>query len=151
MANEIHADSASGGTLYAVIRNSAGQTWRTAGQVFEDWGTDGHAAADYAISLTDKSGSRHVGDFDPNIPAGDYSIQVFVQAGGAPADTDTLVGGQEFVWTGDGELTAIKILVNKTVQNKVTKKMDYYDNDGQTILLAHVLTEDASTVTRTPE
>jgi hypothetical protein len=41
--------------------------------------------------------------------------------------------------------------VIKTVQNKVTKKMDYYDNDGQTILLAHVLTEDASTITRTPE
>jgi hypothetical protein len=107
MANEIHANSASGGTLYAVIRNNAGQAWRAAGQVFEGWGTDGHAAADYAIGLTDKSGSRHVGDFDPNIPAGDYSIQVFVQAGGAPADTDTLIGSQEFVWTGDGELTAI--------------------------------------------
>ncbi len=151
MANEIQADSVSGGTLYAVIRNDAGQVWRTAGQVFENWGTDGHAAADYAIGLTDKSGSRHVGDFDPNIPAGDYSIQVFVQAGAAPADTDTLVGSQEIVWTGVGELTAIKVLVNKTVQDKVTKKMDYYDDDGQTVLLAHVLTEDASTVARTPE
>jgi hypothetical protein len=151
MANEIHANSASGSTLYAVIRNNAGQAWRAVGQVFEDWGTDGHAAADYAVNLMDKNGSRYVGNFDPNIPAGDYSIQVFVQAGGAPADADTLVGSQEFIWTGDGELTAIKILVNKTVQNKVTKKMDYYDNDGQTILLAHVLTEDASTVTRTPE
>ena len=34
MANEIQADSASGGTLYAVIRNNAGEVWRTAGQAF---------------------------------------------------------------------------------------------------------------------
>ena len=92
-----------------------------------------------------------MGNFDPNIPAGDYSIQVFLQAGAAAADTDTLVGSQEIVWTGVGELTAIKVLMNKTVQDKVSKKMDYYDDDGQTVLLAHVITEDASTVARTPE
>ncbi len=34
MANEIQASYASGSTLYAVIRNRAGEVWQVAGQVF---------------------------------------------------------------------------------------------------------------------
>ena len=56
MANEIHIDYGSGDTLYAVIRNKAGQVWEPSGQVFEAWGASGHDADDYDISLTDKSG-----------------------------------------------------------------------------------------------
>ncbi len=39
MANEIHANYASGNTLYAVVRNAAGDLWFVAGQAFEFWGT----------------------------------------------------------------------------------------------------------------
>jgi hypothetical protein len=151
MADEIQADYASGSTLYAIIRDRAGRAWHPTAQGFEDWGTDDHTAADYAIGLTDKSGSRYVGDFDPNIPAGDYAIQVFVQGGAIPADADDLVGSQAIVWTGVGELTAVKFLANKAVQDKVAGRFDYYDDDGQTVLLTHVRTEDATTCARTPQ
>ena len=150
MANEIQADYVSGSTLYAVIRNRAGQVWHPDQRMFEDWGLDGHAAEDYAISLTDRAGSRYIGDFDGSIPSGCYYLQVFRQAGATPADTDPLVGSREILWTGTAELTATKLLANKAVEDTLTETIDYYDDDGQAILLTQTLHEDASTFTRTP-
>jgi hypothetical protein len=150
MANEIHIDYTSGNTLYAVVRNGAGDVWYPAGQVFESWGTGGRTADDYDISLTDKSGSRYVGDFDVNISAGEYSVQVFLQAGADPADGDSLVGGGEIIWSGTGEVTGEKLLANKAVQNKSTGAIQYYDNDGQTVLLTHTPVDEESSITRIP-
>ncbi len=150
MANEIHADYASGNTLYAVVRNAAANVWYVAGQVFETWGTGGRTADDYDISLTGKSGSRYVGSFDVNIPAGRYSVQVFLQAGANPADGDSLVAGCEIVWSGTGRVTSDKLLANKAVQNKTTGQITYYDDDGQTVLLTHTPADAQTTLTRTP-
>jgi hypothetical protein len=150
MANEIHLDYASGNTVYAVVRNSAGQVWYPAGAVFENWGTNGHNADNYDIQLTDRNGSRYVGNFDANIPAGRYTIQMFLQAGANPADGDELIGGARIIWTGSAELTADKILANKAVQNKSTGAIDYYDDDGQTVILTHTPTDGESSITRTP-
>ena len=150
MANEIHIDYASGNTVYAVVRNGAGQVWYPAGQAFEDWGTGGHDADSYDISLADKNGDRYVGDFDANIPAGHYTIQAFLQAGANPADTDDLVGGDEIIWRSGRRFTNDKILANKAVQNKSTGAIDYYDDDGQTVILTHTPTDDESSITRTP-
>jgi hypothetical protein len=149
MANEIQADYASGNTLYAVIRNRAGQVWHPGLRVFEAWGTDGHTADDYDLALTDRSGCRYVGDFDASIPSGSYGLQTFLQAEAAPAGTDILLASRDVFWTGTGELTATKILANKAVQDTMTETVDYYDDDGQTILLSHVLHDEASTFTRT--
>ena len=150
MANEIHANHASGNTLYAVVRNSAGDVWHVAGQTFEAWGTSSRTADDYDISLTDKSGSRYVGDFDSNIPAGRYSVQVFLQAGANPADGDTLVESNDILWSGTGRVTADKLLANKAIQNKTTGQIKYYDDDEQTVLLTHIPTDAEATITRTP-
>jgi hypothetical protein len=151
MANEIHADHASGSVLYAVIRNRQGQVWRPAGQAFESWGSGGHTADDYDSALTDKNGSRYVGNFDANILPGSYYIQVFRQEGASPSGTDTLVCGREVIWTGTGELTAAKILANKAVQDKITGAIEYYDDDSQTVLLTLMPYDLASTIARTPE
>src|SRR4030043_1026606 len=97
MANEIYVNYASGNTLYAVVRNGAGNVWYIAGQVFEVWGTGGRSADNYDISLTDKSGSLYVGSFDTNIQAGRYFIQIFLQAGANPADSDTFIAGEEII------------------------------------------------------
>jgi hypothetical protein len=150
MANEIYIDYSSGSTLYAVIRNVSGEVWYAGGQAFESWGTASRTADDYDISLTDKGGSRYVGDFDDNIPAGRYSVQAFLQAGANPADSDNLVGGDEIVWSGTGKVTCDKLLANKAVQNKATGEISYYDDDGQTILLTHTPVDAVATVTRTP-
>ena len=150
MANEIGADYASGNTLYAVVRDNAGDVWYLGGQVFEAWGTGNRTADDYDISLTDKNGSKYVGNFDSNIPAGRYSVQIFLQAGANPADGDSLVGSDEIVWSGTGEVTADKLLANKAVQNKSSGEIRYYDDDGQTLLLTHTPAETEAVITRTP-
>jgi hypothetical protein len=150
MANEIHVNYASGSTLYAVVRNDAAEVWYAAGQTFETWGTGGRMADDYDISLTDKSGSRYIGDFDTSIPAGRYTVQVFLQAGASPADGDSLVAGFEIVWSGTGRVTPDKLLANKAFQDKATGQITYYDDDGQTVLLTHTPTDAEATLTRTP-
>lgn len=45
---------------------------------------------------------------------------------------------------------AAKLLVNKAAQNKVTGVIDYYDDDGETVILTHTPNEGESTITRTP-
>jgi hypothetical protein len=150
MANEIHANYASGHTLYAVIRSGSGNVWHVTGLNFEVWGTDGHNADDYDIGLTDKGGSRYVGDFDGNVPKGRYSVQVFLQAGANPANGDTLITNDEILWSGTGKISADKLLANKAIQNKTTGQIKYYDDDGQTVLITHVPSDAEATLTRMP-
>jgi hypothetical protein len=45
---------------------------------------------------------------------------------------------------------AAKTLVNKAVQNKTTGVINYYDDDGETIILTHTPTDAESTITRIP-
>jgi len=151
MAYEIQADYPSGSTLYAIIRSPSGQVWHPFGRVFEEWGAGGHGINDYDIPLTDRSGSRHVGSFDTSIPAGSYCVQVFRQAGAGPSDTDTPVCSREIAWTGVGELTAVKMLANRAIQDKVTGEIEYYDDDGETVLLTLLPGDDETTVSLTPQ
>ena len=150
MANELYVNYASGNTLWAAIRNAAGEVWYPTGEVFEAWGTSSRTAADYDIAMTDKTGSRYVGDFDGNIAAGRYWVQFFLQAGGSPANGDTCVGGYEVRWSGTGQITADKMLVNKAAQNKSSGAITYYDDDGETALMTASPTDGATTITRTP-
>ena len=154
MANEIHIDYESGKTLYAVRRNAAGQVGLSDGSSFENWGAGGHDADDYDVALSENgsAGGHYVGDFDSasNISAGRYTVQVFLQAGDNPADGDELVGSGQLVWTGAGELTADKMLANKAIQNKATGAIQYFDDDGQTVILTHTPSDEESTITRTP-
>jgi hypothetical protein len=43
---------------------------------------------------------------------------------------------------------AIKMLINKAVQDKLTGAIRYYDDDGQTLILTHTPIEDGSSFTR---
>jgi hypothetical protein len=45
---------------------------------------------------------------------------------------------------------AAKVLTSKAVQNKLTGAINYYDDDGQTIILTHTAEENESALTRTP-
>jgi hypothetical protein len=45
---------------------------------------------------------------------------------------------------------AAKMLINKAVQNKATGTINYYDDDGQTVILTHTPTDGESEITRTP-
>ena len=45
---------------------------------------------------------------------------------------------------------AVKLLANKAVQDKSTGVIDYYDDDGETVILTHTPSDSESTLTRTP-
>jgi len=45
---------------------------------------------------------------------------------------------------------AAKMLINKAVQDKVTGVIDYYDDDGQSVILTHTPADTESSITRTP-
>lgn len=45
---------------------------------------------------------------------------------------------------------AAKVLVNKAVQNKITGAIEYYDDDGQEVILTHTPSDEESSITRTP-
>ena len=45
---------------------------------------------------------------------------------------------------------AAKMLINKAIQNKTTGVINYYDDDGETVLLTHTPSDTESTITRTP-
>ena len=45
---------------------------------------------------------------------------------------------------------AVKLLVNKAVQNKSTGAINYYDDDGETIILTHTPSDGESAITRMP-
>jgi hypothetical protein len=105
MAAELKLSYVSGSTLYATIRNAAGNVWYISGQTFEAWGTGGRDADDYDIALTGDAGDLYVGNMDTNISAGVYIVQFYVQAGGSAADGDNTIGAGEIWWSGSAELT----------------------------------------------
>jgi len=45
---------------------------------------------------------------------------------------------------------AAKVLLNKAVQNKLTGTIDYYDDDGETVILTHTPAEGESAIERNP-
>jgi len=45
---------------------------------------------------------------------------------------------------------ALKMMINKAVQNKTTGAIEYYDDDGSTVILTHTPTDGESDITRTP-
>jgi len=102
------------------------------------------------------SSGHYVADFDAegNIPGPKkYYYRAHDQAGANPADSDPVIdpGGQgEICWSGSGEITAEKLLADKAVQTKSTGAVEYYDEDGSTVLLTHTPTDAAATITRTP-
>lgn len=104
-------------TAYFVVRNNVGQFWNTAGTpAFENYNAANWT--DYDVALTQSGSSIHYsGTFPSGISAGVYSLTAYVQAGGSPAITDSLVGSDSaFYWTGSvrGALSQLATPTNIT-------------------------------------
>jgi uncharacterized phiE125 gp8 family phage protein len=141
MSNEIRQHYPTGFTLYAVIRNSAGLVWYPTGEVFETWGTGSRTAADYDIALTETQ-ADYIGDFDTNVDAGRYDVQVYRQAGGAPADSDLLAGVREIVWSGTAAVGSGEVGAAITVaQAKEHLRVTHSDDDSYIEAISLVATE----------
>jgi len=42
------------------------------------------------------------------------------------------------------------VKINKAIQNKNTGAIDYYDDDGQSVLLTHTPVDNEASIVRTP-
>ena len=123
MANEVsHRHSATGSTLYFTIRSVARTMWSTAGTPnFETLTVANWANYKVALSESPASSYFYTGTFPAitgNMVAGWYWADIFLQAGGSAAISDTLVAsyfgywdGTTYKWWGDDE-----IAVGGTVQ-----------------------------------
>ncbi len=89
--------TASGATLYALLRDSAGLVWN--GTTFVAYATANLAT--YALTMTEQgTASRfYVGDM-PTVASGTYSVTAYVRAGATPAETDAPVAVGQVTWTG---------------------------------------------------
>jgi hypothetical protein len=103
MANElVHPAGLSGQTYRAVLRNAAGQVWRTDTAAFAAW-SDAQIA-NYAITLTEQGTSGHFAGNFPAVAAGLYSYTVYHRAGAALALTDSKQGLGTVNWDGTAEI-----------------------------------------------
>ncbi len=103
MANEISWDFISGEVLYAARFQPDGNVFITDGSTDEVWAT----ADDYDVTMTeDGVGGHYVGDFDTsaNIAAGVYSVAIYLQDGGSPANADRAIAKGIMYWDGTDEL-----------------------------------------------
>lgn len=102
MAGEIQCPlSATGWTVYAVLRDSTGQAYRQDTAVFEAYSSANLTATKYCITLTEQgTASRFYAGTMPTVAAGTYSVSIYRQAGGSPAEGDTLVGAGVIEWDG---------------------------------------------------
>jgi uncharacterized phiE125 gp8 family phage protein len=138
MSNEIRQFYAAGYTIYAVIRNTAGEVWYITGEAFETWGTGGRTAADYDIALTYTGIQEYIGDFDTNISAGRYDVQVFRQIAGAPADTDPMISVSQVSWSGSAAVGSGEVGAAITVA-QAKEHLNVTDTDHDTYIEAITL------------
>ena len=100
MASELyHRHSGTGDTLYAVITSAARTVWN--GSAFVSFVVANWATYDVAMAESPASSYRYIATMPAGITAsGDYKIEVYEQAGGSPAITDTLLATYVLHWTG---------------------------------------------------
>jgi len=86
-------------------------------------------------------------------------IKVYIVDQGAKTWLDTTIvietygseDSQHAFNLGSGKVEkAAKLLVNKAVQTKSTGVIEYYDDDGQTVILTHTPNDAESTIMRVP-
>lgn len=125
MANEIQvAHTTSGLTLYAIIRNTAGDVYKSTASTWQPYNSGDVAL--YAVSLTEQTSSGYyVGNIVvPSSGNGPETIHatVYEQLGGSPANTDTLVDHQVFEWDGSAVInlrTLVGLLPSALVGGKI--------------------------------
>ena len=107
MSNEINVGTATGNTIYVLLFNAAGKVWNTATLAFETYVTASRASYDIALTELGTAAGIYLGDFPSSISSsGTYPYYGYVQAGGSPAEGDTLIQAGEVDWTGTSAVTS---------------------------------------------
>ncbi len=121
--------NAAAATLYALIRNADGQIWETVGPSFEAYSTANLANYDLALTEQGTASQFYTFTFPSAVTAGVFSIAVYLQAGGAPAEGDISVAEGEIEWTGSvivaqtGDAFAKAVLILADLPNIPTKNV----------------------------
>lgn len=139
MAQQIIAHhSTTGDTLYALVRIQEGDVWdgaTTVPYVTVDLGT-------YAIPMTEQgTASRtYTTDFPATLSSGQMvRVSVYVQAGGSPAEGDTLVTSYDVTWK-DGVLgSAINFTIEDGVLLLLTRLGQAFDPFATPITIAEAI------------
>ena len=172
MSNEIqiiHDDAAE--TIYAIIRNMAGQFLAGATpETFEaaNWATYDIALAQVDSTSPPSSGNAAFQGTFPAVAAGFYWLDIYIQAGGSPAQTDWLLRQTLYYWDGTnlrpagshlGEVDSTgteTITVQKAIEallawsagkltvDSATGIATYKGRDGTTTVLTVPMVSDAS-------
>ena len=125
MANEITHNYTSGRNLYACRLKQNGDVFLTDGSSAEDWGTDGHDADEYDVTMTEESTSGHYKasfDASSNIDAGIYHITVYEREGANPANGDTPLAQGGIIWDGTAELSIASAVLEEIIEGTLTHK-----------------------------
>lgn len=104
MPGEIVHNAETGQILYFSVFQLNGDVFLTGGDSDEVWGTGGRIAADYDEAMTENAPDGHyIGDFPAAISTGVYTVTVYIQAGGSPADSDLADAQGTMYWDGTAE------------------------------------------------
>ena len=149
MSKEIRTEYTTGQTLYAIIRNLAGQTWNVAGEQFETYVPG--SVGDYALALTETPSDSYMYEADfPSAPSGVHDVIVYVQDGISPALTDGRLRRGVIEWDGTAEadpmvgIAADRIVAGKTTYDASTGVLTVYADDGVTVLRTVTITGQAN-------
>lgn len=123
MPQDLHvAHTATGATLYAIIRDSLGDVWDTTTTTFVTYTTAD--LANYAILLAEQgTASRYYRCDIPGTNPGYLHATIYEMAGGTPAEGDLLVDNQVVEWNTSYRLT-LRTLQNLLPASLVAGKMD---------------------------
>jgi len=98
--NKYHFSFPSGNNVYIKIYKPDRTVWYPPDEVFEVEGTGGRSQDDYDVPLTDLTGDEYESDIDIALPLGIFDVEAYLQSGGSPDSTDSMVGHGFLVWDG---------------------------------------------------
>jgi hypothetical protein len=99
--NKFRTQYTTGSNLYILLYNKDQEVAYPVGEEFETYGTSSRDASDYAISLSEITGTGfYYASWPSWVTAGNYDVIVRIQTGANPADSDTGYGPVEKYWTG---------------------------------------------------
>lgn len=108
MSNEFEAYGGQDATVYVILKGSGsnrGKVWN--GTTFVTYATADIASYDIALTELGTSSGQYQGDFPTAITSGgSYSWVAYQQAGGSPAEGDTVIGTGSEDWTGSASATS---------------------------------------------
>ena len=107
MAKEFNVPTLTGQTVYVLLKKPDGTFADITNETFEVYDTASRGDYDIALTELGTASGIYQGDFPTWITSsGTYEFFAYLQAGGSPAETDTLLATGEVDWTGSASVSS---------------------------------------------